>query len=58
MARRADVIICANIEASSKKVVDRPSVAVRPLTPIIAVSTVMFADLNPTNPTVEAKFMQ
>jgi hypothetical protein len=57
MVRRAQVIICANMEASSKNVVERPFLAVRPLTPMIAVSTLMFPDLNPTKPTVELKFM-
>ena len=55
MVRRAEVIIRASIDASSSTVVERPSVAVTPLTPRTAVSTLMLPELNPTLPTVDRR---
>jgi hypothetical protein len=57
MARCAQVIICVNIEACSKNVVERPPSTASPLAMMIAVSTLIFPDLNPRKPTVEPNLM-
>src|ERR1700730_7044834 len=56
MMRPAAEIISASIDVSSKTVVAMPLRAVIPLIPIIAVSTLISPDRNPTAPIVDTKF--
>src|SRR5258707_7134955 len=56
MMRPAAEIISASIDVSSTTVVAMPFRAVIPLIPIIAVSTLISPDRNPTAPIVDTKF--